>query len=211
MSSFTTVVYSDGSFFRDAGRCGYAAVVLGVQGYIHGKEPEGFVESACFVAGARNNATSQIGELLGASRGLATAWQIMRDWGLGTDPEPPILYTDSRYVQNIPNWSPKWEENDWQTSTGAGVANRALVQKLIKELSRTYRDVKGKKQHVSARVYHVPGHAGYKLNELADRLAGVAKARGAMRDYDMVVTLPDFVTTDIDTATDRIYDMMGAL
>jgi ribonuclease HI len=70
------------------------------------------------------------------------------------------LYTDSNYVrQGITDWIKKWEKNGWKTASKKAVKNKDLWEKL-NELNNDKID-----------WYYVPGHAGVKLNEIADELA----------------------------------------
>ena len=71
------------------------------------------------------------------------------------------IYTDSKYVKDgITTWINNWEKNNWKTADKKNVKNVDLWKKL-KEI------VKFKK----IEWIWVEGHAGNKLNELADSLA----------------------------------------
>lgn len=75
-------------------------------------------------------------------------------WG-----ELPTCYSDSRYcVQTLNEWAPRWRDNGWVKSDGEIPKNLDLIQEY---LDSPY----------AMDLRWIPGHAGYKYNELADRLA----------------------------------------
>ncbi|XP_067400926.1 ribonuclease H1 isoform X2 [Emydura macquarii macquarii] len=72
-----------------------------------------------------------------------------------------VIYTDSKFTINgITSWVDNWKNNGWRTSTGKDVINKEDFERLDK-LSGG----------MDIQWMHVPGHAGFKGNEEADRLA----------------------------------------
>ncbi|XP_069707703.1 ribonuclease H1 [Phaenicophaeus curvirostris] len=72
-----------------------------------------------------------------------------------------IIYTDSRFTINgITSWVDNWKTNGWRTSSGASVINKEDFQRLD-NLSKD----------IEIQWMHIPGHAGFRGNEEADRLA----------------------------------------
>ncbi|WFD07248.1 hypothetical protein MVES1_002608 [Malassezia vespertilionis] len=93
-------------------------------------------------------------------------------------PSKPLrIFTDSQYALNgttvytltpaITKWMPQWRKNNWKTSTGSQVQNKALLLALDAAfLARPVRPL----------LVHVRAHAGTRGNEMADALAN----KGAM-------------------------------
>ncbi|NWH71386.1 RNH1 Ribonuclease, partial [Piaya cayana] len=72
-----------------------------------------------------------------------------------------IIYTDSQFTINgITSWVDNWKTNGWRTSSGASVINKEDFQRLD-NLSKD----------IEIQWMHIPGHAGFRGNEEADRLA----------------------------------------
>lgn len=78
-----------------------------------------------------------------------------------------VLYTDSKFTINgVTSWVKNWKLNGWRLKSGGQVTNKedfAKLDRLNAELEVVW--------------LHIPGHAGYKGNEEADRLSreGAAK------------------------------------
>ena len=60
----------------------------------------------------------------------------------------------------LTKWYPSWNKNGWKNSKGQPVANRELIEAILKLL---------RINNVS--FFHVLGHKGNSYNEMADRLA----------------------------------------
>lgn len=83
-----------------------------------------------------------------------------------------VVYTDSEYVMNgfcecdgkPEGRVPRWKRNGWKTGEKADVKNKELWERLDAEVGR---------HRVSWQ--HIKGHAGFKWNERADELAGMAR------------------------------------
>jgi ribonuclease HI len=102
-------------------------------------------------------------------------------------PRRVALYTDSEYLRNgITSWIQGWQRRNWRTSTGRPVKNKDLWLRLLVAVER-HAPAGGVSWH------WVRGHAGNRLNELADRLAQQA-ARAATRDD--LIDIDDSVTPD---------------
>ncbi|KAL7388139.1 hypothetical protein ABVT39_007937 [Epinephelus coioides] len=72
-----------------------------------------------------------------------------------------VLYTDSKFTINgVTKWVKNWKLNGWQLKSGGQVTNKddfVKLDRLNAELEVVW--------------IHIPGHAGYKGNEEADRLS----------------------------------------
>ena len=74
-----------------------------------------------------------------------------------------LIKTDSSYsINSLTKWCYSWIANGWKTSQGGDVLNRDLIEDILKKLRTTTRIIE---------FEHVPGHAGIKYNEMADKLA----------------------------------------
>ncbi|NWX81487.1 RNH1 Ribonuclease, partial [Nothoprocta pentlandii] len=72
-----------------------------------------------------------------------------------------IIYTDSKFTINgITSWVDNWKTNGWRTSSGGSVINKEDFERL----DRLSKDIE-------IQWMHIPGHAGFRGNEEADRLA----------------------------------------
>lgn len=76
---------------------------------------------------------------------------------------------DSDYsIKSLTLWVKGWRRNGWRTSKGDPVANRQIIETLAEQI-----DLLGPKV-----VFQwVPGHAGNRYNEEADRLANEGRSR----------------------------------
>uniref|UniRef100_A0A3B3UGL0 ribonuclease H n=1 Tax=Poecilia latipinna TaxID=48699 RepID=A0A3B3UGL0_9TELE len=78
-----------------------------------------------------------------------------------------VLYTDSKFTINgVTSWVKTWKVNGWRLKSGGPITNKEdfmTLDRLNSELDVVW--------------MHVPGHAGFTGNEMADRLSreGAAK------------------------------------
>jgi ribonuclease HI len=78
------------------------------------------------------------------------------------------VITDSQYLlRGITDWINNWKKNRWRGSSGRPVVNKDLWLELDQLCAD--RDISWK---------WVPGHSGYKFNEIADKLAKKAAQEG---------------------------------
>lgn len=78
-----------------------------------------------------------------------------------------VLYTDSKFTINgVTSWVKNWKLNNWRLKSGGPITNREEFMKLD-----------GLNSELEVVWMHIPGHAGYRGNEEADRLSreGAAK------------------------------------
>jgi ribonuclease HI len=75
--------------------------------------------------------------------------------------EPVLIQTDSAYVIGVfTQWLEGWRRKGMRTSRSAPVENRELIEAIARELDGR-----------QVRFEKVPGHAGHRLNELANARA----------------------------------------
>lgn len=78
------------------------------------------------------------------------------------------LHTDSNYLKKgCSEWMKRWKANGWRTADGKPVKNVDLWELLDKQLQR-----------LSVTFHWIRGHNGHPMNELADKLAGLAARSG---------------------------------
>lgn len=82
--------------------------------------------------------------------------------------KPVHLHTDSNYLKKgCSEWIERWKANGWRTADRKPVKNVDLWELLDKQLRR-----------LSVAFHWVKGHNGHPMNELADKLAGLAARSG---------------------------------
>ncbi|KAJ8274980.1 hypothetical protein COCON_G00096050 [Conger conger] len=97
--------------------------------------------------------SNQRAELMAACKALEQA----RDENI----KKLVLYTDSKFTINgITSWVKSWKANGWKRASGGEIINKDDFEKLDKL-----------NQELNVVWLHIPGHAGYKGNEEADRLS----------------------------------------
>lgn len=117
-------------------------------------------------SGGWPEATNNVGEL----SALLELLVATREAGL--EEQPLHILADSQYVINcVTKWLPGWKRRGWKKADGKPVANQKILEKIDTELQgRNYR------------FEWVRGHAGHRLNELADdraREAALSYQRGS--------------------------------
>ncbi len=146
------LIFTDGACTGNPGPGGWASIV---------SLPDGSIRE--LGAGDKQTTNNKM-EMTAAIRALASL-EI-------TEPQPIILYTDSTYViKGITQWIWGWRNKGWKNSEGGEVANRALWEELLRQVTRL------KPATVDWR--YVRGHAGFPGNERCDEIA-VAFAKGKM-------------------------------
>ncbi len=91
--------------------------------------------------------------------------------------EYPIVYSDSAYAVNtLTDWMFRWADNDWIKSDGKTPENLDLI-KLYYNLW---------KQGWRIDLRKVKGHSGNYWNEIADKLAKVAKEKQDIYELNML-------------------------
>ncbi|XP_018599110.1 ribonuclease H1 [Scleropages formosus] len=137
------VVYTDGCCSRNGNRGARAGI-----GVYWG--PDHPLNVAERLQGIQTN---QRAELQAACRAL----ELARDMNI----KKLVLYTDSMFTINgVTNWIKNWKANGWKLKSGGSVIHKVEFEKLDKLNSE-----------LEVIWLHIPGHAGYKGNEEADRLS----------------------------------------
>jgi len=136
-------VYADGGARPNPGKGGYGVVAVYEDG------------STFEMGGSRGQSTNNAMELRGA---IAALEHLVECEATGEI----TFKLDSEYVRKGIASLPKWEANDWTTSQGTEVKNKALWQKLSRLLDQVEADLS---------FEHVDAHRGDRHNERCDEIA----------------------------------------
>lgn len=141
-------IYTDGSCVEKIGGYGFLVV-----------RDDGYTEPFCGKVPAYP-CTNQVAELYAILKAV-THFSDMYPYSSGLD-----LYTDSKYsIGCLTEWWPNWNKNGWRNAKGEVVANKGLIQDILKVLTLL------KNRGCVVNFYHVFGHSGDKYNEMCDALA----------------------------------------
>ncbi|XP_077566504.1 ribonuclease H1 isoform X2 [Stigmatopora nigra] len=148
------VVYTDGCCSRN-GRRGARA---GIGVYWGPEHPLNVAEPL------QGRQTNQRAEVQAACRALQQAKEQKL--------KKLVLYTDSKFTINgVTKWVKNWKLNGWKLKSGGPIVNKDDFQML---------DILN--QELDVVWVHVPGHAGYRGNEEADRLSREGAAKSSSSD-----------------------------
>jgi len=132
-------IYTDGACSGNPGAGGWAAVLI-------------YKDNVKEISGYEKATTNNRMELLAVIKALQTL----------KEPCNIKLYADSAYVVNatVNNWTNKWQENNWKTSSKESVKNQDLWEVLISLLAIH-----------NIEWIKVKGHSDNKFNNRCDELA----------------------------------------
>ncbi|KAM4521926.1 ribonuclease H1 [Odontesthes bonariensis] len=110
--------------------------------------------------------TNQRAELQAACKALEQAKE--------KDIKKLVLYTDSKFTINgVTSWVKNWKLNGWRLKSGGQITNKddfVMLDRLNAELEVVW--------------LHIPGHAGYRGNEEADRLSREGAAKPLQQQHE---------------------------
>ena len=149
----TIEIWTDGACSGNPGKGGCAAVL---------KSPD---EGMVVTTNSENNSTNQRMEIMAVIMGFKHLSWYHKDFN------KVLIYSDSAYVCNCVNqkWYVNWRDNNWVNSKKQPVANRELWE----EMFRLKEDIESK--GIITEFVKVNGHSGNEMNELADKLAVLAR------------------------------------
>ncbi|TMM42671.1 ribonuclease H family protein [Colwellia ponticola] len=109
------------------------------------------------------NGTNNTAEL----NGLLSAFQLAQHFIDKNSEQSISILSDSRYsIDAITKWAKGWQAKGWTRGKGEEIKNLALIQQCY-ALYKT--------MHTKIAIRHVKGHANIEGNELADRMAVLAR------------------------------------
>ena len=132
------------------------------------------------------NGTNNTAEL----SGLLSAFQIAQHF-IEKDSEQSIcILSDSKYsIDSITKWASGWQKKGWTRGKGEEIKNLALIQQCY----ALYKTINSK-----ITVRHVKAHSNIEGNELADRMAVLARKQQqeAMIRYSEVINIKALLAMD---------------
>ena len=145
-------IYCDGACSPNPGKSG-----TGIAVYEQGKV------TSLYYGLYEKNGTNNTAEL----NGLLSSFQLAQHF-IDKDKEQSIcILSDSKYsIDCITKWAKGWQAKGWTRGKGEEVKNLALVQQCY-ALYKT--------MHTKITIRHVKAHANIEGNELADRMAVLAR------------------------------------
>lgn len=143
-----TKIYTDGACSGNPGPGGWGAIAYLSNGKIHE------------IGGASRATTNNRME-------IQAAIEILKWFSDSPQTKAPVLYTDSKYVQDgITKWIKGWKKKNWRTSAGKAVLNQDLWQELDAITQSVNANLTTPVQWC-----YVKGHAGNEGNERCDAIA----------------------------------------
>ena len=160
-----TYIWVDGAC-RDNGRHWKSMAGIGV--YYGPDHPRNLAAALCKVDDCdRNPPTNQRAELCALREAL---YDVLGDIVDGVHRGPVTVHTDLNYVVQCVNaWRHQWQKNGWVTAEGEPVANRDLIEQVLRMVDRCNEYMLPKRWQLV--VSKVKAHLGNKGNAAADRLA----------------------------------------
>jgi ribonuclease HI len=145
-------IYCDGACSPNPGKSG-----TGIAVYEQGKV------TSLYFGLYEKNGTNNTAEL----NGLLSSFQLAQHF-IEKDKEQSIcILSDSKYsIDCITKWAKGWQAKGWTRGKGEEIKNLALVQQCY----ALYKTI-----HTKITIRHVKGHANIEGNELADRMAVLAR------------------------------------
>jgi len=145
-------IYCDGACSPNPGKSGTGVAVYH-QGEIH----------SLWYGAYNANGTNNTAELIGMLQAFKLAQAYIK-----ANPGKTIqVLSDSKYsIDSITKWATGWKNKGWKKANGEVIKN----PELVKTCYTLYQEIK---KHIS--ITHVKGHANIEGNELADRMAVLAR------------------------------------
>jgi len=145
-------IYCDGACSPNPGKSG-----TGIAVYHQG------VINSLWYGSFDANGTNNTAELIG----MLQAFHLAKAY-IKSNPEKTIqVLSDSKYsIDSITKWATGWKNKGWKKASGEAIKN----PELVKNCYTIYQEIKR-----SISITHVKGHANIEGNELADRMAVLAR------------------------------------
>jgi len=161
-------IYCDGACSPNPGKSG-----TGIAVYELGKV------TSLYFGLYQKNGTNNTAEL----NGLLSSFQLAQHFIDKDNDQSICVLSDSKYsIDCITKWAKGWQAKGWTRGKGEEIKNLALVQQCY-ALYKT--------MHAKITIRHVKGHANIEGNELADRMAVLArvKRQEAMIRYNETIDI----------------------
>jgi ribonuclease HI len=170
-------IYCDGACSPNPGKSGTGVAVY----------HQGEISSLWY--GAYNaNGTNNTAELIG----MLQAFKLAKAY-IDTNPNKTIqVLSDSKYsIDSITKWATGWKNKGWKKANGEAIKN----PELVKACYTLYQEIK---KQIS--ITHVKGHANIEGNELADRMAVLARTSQEIGfiKYEKNINIREILATESD-------------
>lgn len=147
-------IYCDGACSPNPGKSG-----TGIAVYELGKV------TSLYYGLYASNGTNNTAEL----NGLLSSFQLAQHFIEKNDEQSICILSDSKYsIDAITKWAKGWQAKGWTRGKGEEIKNLALIQQCY----AAYKTIQTK-----ITIRHVKGHANIEGNELADRMAVLARVQ----------------------------------
>jgi ribonuclease HI len=168
-------IYCDGACSPNPGKSGTGIAVY----------HQGEINSLWY--GAFNaNGTNNTAELIG----MLQAFKLAKAY-INANPDKTIqVLSDSKYsIDSITKWATGWKNKGWKKANGEAIKN----PELVKTCYTLYQEIK---KHIS--ITHVKGHANIEGNELADRMAVLARTSKEIGfvQYEKKINIREILATE---------------
>jgi ribonuclease HI len=166
-------IYCDGACSPNPGKSGTGIAVY------HGSEINELWYGAYDANGTNNTA-----ELIG----MLEAFKLAQNY-ISQNKKVQIL-SDSKYsIDSITKWATGWKNKGWKKANGEPIKNPELVKACYTLFQSIKKD---------SMITHVKGHADIEGNELADRMAVLARSsheKGFVK-YNQPINIPHILATE---------------
>ncbi|MBA6338886.1 MULTISPECIES: ribonuclease H family protein [unclassified Colwellia] len=168
-------IYCDGACSPNPGKSGTGVAVYH-QGEIH----------SLWYGAYNANGTNNTAELIG----MLQAFKLAKAY-IEANPGRTIqVLSDSKYsIDSITKWATGWKNKGWKKANGEAIKN----PELVKVCYTLYQEIK---KHIA--ITHVKGHANIEGNELADRMAVLARTSQEMNfvQYQQTINIREILATE---------------
>lgn len=168
-------IYSDGAASPNPGRGGFGYVIR----YLVNDENCNLEENIIEGAGGYKSTTNQRMEMMGAYAAIEYLCSVITTCKASDDKEFDAfkelrITSDSSYLCSgfTKGWVKNWKRKGWVKVDGKPVANQDMWESIDFGLT-LLRTQFG----ISTKFIHVPGHKGWKFNEICDKLAVEARQK----------------------------------
>jgi ribonuclease HI len=168
-------IYCDGACSPNPGKSGTGVAVY------HQGEISSLWYGAFDAHGTNNTA-----ELIG----MLQAFHLAKAY-IKSNPDKTIqVLSDSKYsIDSITKWATGWKNKGWKKANGEAIKN----PELVKACYTIYQEIK---KHLT--ITHVKGHANIEGNELADRMAVLARTSREIGfiKYEKAINIREILATE---------------
>jgi ribonuclease HI len=172
-------IYCDGACSPNPGKSGTGVAVYH-SGEIH----------SLWYGAFDANGTNNTAELIGMLQAFKLAKAYIK--ANASAPKSIQVLSDSKYsIDSITKWATGWKNKGWKKANGEAIKN----PELVKTCYSIYQEIKKK-----ISITHVKGHANIEGNELADRMAVLARTTHEVNflQYQKTINIREILALEPD-------------